>query len=512
MKKRIAEKIKEFSILLAVSLFVVSCGGGKSGLDPDSGKTKPTPDPTPTPTENYKYNAAKDKIELFHEFRAFWLTTVGGYDWPNGVKDPGIQQTNLRNMIHGIKGVNCNVVIMQVCCNSDAMWKSDILPWSSVLTGTQGKDPGYDPLQLAIQTAHSDGMEIHAWINPMRVGSATAARADNHPSKLHPDWVQQYGSNLYWDPANPEVIAYLEALATELMSKYDLDGLHIDDYFYPDGLKADAKEWDDSEEYALYGGGLSLEKWRESNINKVVKALYDGVHKTKPDKVFGVSPAGRLALTRYLYADPVQWVEQGTVDYLAPQIYWHHNHSTAPFLPTMNTWKDAAAAGGAANQVPVITGLAPYRLGETGFTNEEFKLEVEDCRKANWVIGNIWFRTAHLLASSFASYVRSNIYPRESLIPKVGKGFNNNSGAPAVPSISVNGKKIEWKAVAGAEGYALYELVKQSTSSSGAVTWRAELVTKGDMLSYSGSSKKNYAVLSFKGKDRSALSSVVYIE
>lgn len=512
MKKRIAEKIKEFSILLAVSLFVVSCGGGKSGLDPDSGKTKPTPDPTPTPTENYKYNAAKDKIELFHEFRASWLTTVGGYDWPNGVKDPGIQQTNLRNMIHGIKGVNCNVVIMQVCCNSDAMWKSDILPWSSVLTGTQGKDPGYDPLQLAIQTAHSDGMEIHAWINPMRVGSATAARADNHPSKLHPDWVQQYGSNLYWDPANPEVIAYLEALATELMSKYDLDGLHIDDYFYPDGLKADAKEWDDSEEYALYGGGLSLEKWRESNINKVVKALYDGVHKTKPDKVFGVSPAGRLALTRYLYADPVQWVEQGTVDYLAPQIYWHHNHSTAPFLPTMNTWKDAAAAGGAANQVPVITGLAPYRLGETGFTNEEFKLEVEDCRKANWVIGNIWFRTAHLLASSFASYVRSNIYPRESLIPKVGKGFNNNSGAPAVPSISVNGKKIEWKAVAGAEGYALYELVKQSTSSSGAVTWRAELVTKGDMLSYSGSSKKNYAVLSFKGKDRSALSSVVYIE
>ena len=512
MKKRIAEKIKEFSILLAVSLFVVSCGGGKSGLDPDSGKTKPTPDPTPTPTENYKYNAAKDKIELFHEFRASWLTTVGGYDWPNGVKDPGIQQTNLRNMIHGIKGVNCNVVIMQVCCNSDAMWKSDILPWSSVLTGTQGKDPGYDPLQLAIQTAHSDGMEIHAWINPMRVGSATAARADNHPSKLHPDWVQQYGSNLYWDPANPEVIAYLEALATELMTKYDLDGLHIDDYFYPDGLKADAKEWDDSEEYALYGGGLSLEKWRESNINKVVKALYDGVHKTKPDKVFGVSPAGRLALTRYLYADPVQWVEQGTVDYLAPQIYWHHNHSTAPFLPTMNTWKDAAAAGGAANQVPVITGLAPYRLGETGFTNEEFKLEVEDCRKANWVIGNIWFRTAHLLASSFASYVRSNIYPRESLIPKVGKGFNTNSGAPAVPSISVNGKKIEWKAVAGAEGYALYELVKQSTSSSGAVTWRAELVTKGDMLSYSGSSKKNYAVLSFKGKDRSALSSVVYIE
>ncbi|MBR5398572.1 MAG: family 10 glycosylhydrolase [Bacteroidales bacterium] len=511
MKKRIAETIKLSAISLAFCLIVGSCGG-KGGLDPDSGKTKPTPDPTPTPTENYRYNASKDKILLYHEFRASWLTTVGGYDWPNGVKDANLQQNNLRNMIHNIKGVNCNVVIMQVCCNSDAMWKSDILPWSSVLTGTQGKDPGYDPLEIAVQTAHLDGMEIHAWINPMRVGSATAVRADNHPSKLHPEWVQQYGSNLYWDPANPEVIDYLNSLAKELMTKYDLDGLHIDDYFYPDGLKADAKEWDDAAEFALYGGGLSLEKWRESNINKVVKALYDGVHTTKPDKVFGVSPAGRLPLTRYLYADPVQWVEQGTVDYLAPQVYWHHNHSTAPFLPTMNTWKDVTLAGGAANQIPVITGLAPYRLGETGFTNEEFKLEVEDCRKADWVIGNIWFRTAHLLGTSFASYVRSNIYPKESLIPKVGKGFNNTSAAPAAPTVSLSGKIIKWNAVAGADGYALYELVKESTSSSGAVTWKAELVTKGEMLQYPGTSKKNYAVISFKGKNYSKLSSVVYVE
>ncbi|MBP5693082.1 MAG: family 10 glycosylhydrolase [Bacteroidales bacterium] len=511
MKKRIFGIIKTSLIAIAAGLIVSACGG-KSDLDPDSGKTDPTPTPTPTP-ENYKYNASKDKLLIYHEFRASWLTTVGGYDWPAGVKDATLQQNNLRNMIHGIKNVNCNVVIMQVCCNSDAMWKSDILPWSSVLTGTQGKDPGYDPLALAIQTAHADGMEIHAWINPMRVGAASSARADNHPSKLHPDWVQQYGSNLYWDPANPEVIDYLNRMAKELMTNYDLDGLHIDDYFYPDGLKADAKEWDDSEEYALYGGGLTLEKWRESNINKVVKALYDGVHSVKPDKVFGVSPAGRLPLTRYLYADPVQWVEQGTVDYLAPQVYWHHGHSTAPFLPTMNTWKDVAVAGGSAKKIPVITGLAPYRLGETGFTNEEFLLEVEDCRKADWVIGNIWFRTAHLLASSFASYVRSTIYPRESLIPKVGKGFDNTSAAPAAPTISLSGKTIKWTAVAGTDGYALYELVKQSTSSSGAVTWKAELVTKGDdLLQYMGTSKKNYAVLAFKGKEYSKLSSVVYVE
>ena len=132
MKKRIYA-------ILAAALIVSACGG-KSDLDPDSGKTDPTPTPTP---ENYKYNASKDKILLYHEFRASWLTTVGGYDWPAGIKDASAQQNNLRNMSHGIKSVNCNVVIMQVCCNSDAMWKSDILPWSSVLTGTQGKDPGY---------------------------------------------------------------------------------------------------------------------------------------------------------------------------------------------------------------------------------------------------------------------------------------------------------------------------------------------------------------------------------
>ena len=172
MKKRIFGIVKTSLIAIAAGLIVSACGG-KSDLDPDSGKTDPTPTPTPTP-ENYKYNASKDKLLIYHEFRASWLTTVGGYDWPAGVKDATLPQNNLRNMIHGIKNVNCNVVIMQVCCNSDAMWKSDILPWSSVLTGTQGKDPGYDPLALAIQTAHADGMEIHAWINPMRVGAASS--------------------------------------------------------------------------------------------------------------------------------------------------------------------------------------------------------------------------------------------------------------------------------------------------------------------------------------------------
>lgn len=509
MKNRIAETIK-LSALIIAACFVVGACGGKSDLDPDSGKTDPAP--TPTPTENYKYNASKDKIVLLHEFRAAWLTTVGGLDWPKS-KLASYQQSSLRNMIHDIKATNCNAVIMQVCCNSDAMWKSDILPWSSELTGTQGMDPGYDPLAIAVQTAHADGMEIHAWINPMRVGSVGAVRAESHPSKAHPDWIQRYGSSLYWDPANPEVIAYLESLASELMSKYDLDGLHIDDFFYPDGLKADAKEWDDSEEYAATGGGLSLEKWRESNINRLVKALYDGVHKTKPDKVFGVSPAGRLPLTRYLYADPVQWVQEGTVDYLAPQIYWQHSHSIAPFLSTMKSWKEVALVAGAEKQVPVVIGLAPYRVNETGWGLSEFGSQMSDCRNnSDWVVGNIWFRTQHLTESSFARYVVSDIYPKESLIPKLGKGFKNNSAAPAPPVISLSGRTIKWNAVEGADGYALYELVKQSSTSS-SVTWKAELVTWGDILQYSGTSpKKNYAVLSYKGKDYSKLSSVVYIE
>ena len=498
------------TLCLSLTLLVAGCGG-KDQLDPDSGKTDPTPDPTPS-SEAPKYNPSKDKIILQHEFRAAWLTTVSGLDWPKS-KDAIIQQNTLRNMIHAIKNTNCNAVVMQVCCNSDAMWNSSILPWSATLTGTQGKDPGYDPLLLAVQTAHNDGMEIHAWINPMRVGSVDAVRADSHPSKAHPDWIQRYGSSLYWDPANPEVINYLESLAAELMSKYDLDGLHIDDFFYPDGLKDDAKEWDDSEEYAATGGGLSLEKWRESNINRLVKALYDGVHKTKPDKVFGVSPAGRLVLTRYLYADPVQWVEEGIVDYLAPQIYWQHSHSIAPFLPTMKTWKEVAQGPSSDKTVPVLIGVAPYRVNESGWGLPEFKSQIEDCRNnSDWVSGNIWFRTEHLTATSFANYVTANIYPKESLIPKLGKGFKNTSGAPAVPTISVNGRLIEWKPVAGAEGYALYELVKQSATISGAVTWRAELVTKGEFFKYSASPKKNYAVLSYKGKDRSGLSSVVYIE
>lgn len=495
--------------LFSMSLLSGCGGGGGKSLDPDP---TPTPPPTPTPsTDSYKFNSSKDKVILNHEFRAAWLTTVGGYDWPDGVKDATAQQTNLKNMIHSIKAANCNAVVMQVCCNSDAMWPSSILPWSSVLTGTLGKDPGYDPLAIAVQTAHNDGLEIHAWLNPLRIGSTSTVRPANHPAVMHPDWVQTYGSNYYWDPGNPEVISYLKSVAVELMTKYDLDGLHIDDYFYPDGLKADKKEWNDDALYALYGGGLSLEKWRESNINKVVKALYDGVKETKPNKIFGVSPAGRLPLTRYLYADPVQWVEQGTVDYLAPQVYWPHSHSTAPFLSTMNTWKEVTLAGGADNQIPVITGLAVYRLTESGFSLAEFKQQVEDCRNADWVVGNLWFRTKHLLASNFAPYLKSDIYTHESLVPKLGKGFKNNTGAPATPAIQVNGKKVEWTAVTGAEGYAIYELVKKSSTSS-STTWTAELITKGELLSYPGTSKKNYAVISYNGKNRSALSAVVYVE
>lgn len=509
--KRILKTLAYSALLLALPLALSGCGG-KSDLDPDSGKTDPTPSGPDKPAEQVKYNPSKDKIVLLHEFRGAWLATVGGLDWPKS-KDAQIQQNTLRNMIHAIKNANCNAVVMQVCCNSDAMWNSSILPWSSVLTGTMGKDPGYDPLLLAVQTAHNDGMEIHAWINPMRVGSVDAVRPESHPSKSHPEWTQRYGSSLYWDPANPEVISYLESLASELMSKYDLDGLHIDDFFYPDGLKDDAKEWDDSEEYAATGDGLSLEKWRERNINRLVKALYDGVHKTKPDKIFGVSPAGRLVLTRYLYADPVQWVQEGTVDYLAPQIYWQHSHSIAPFLPTMKSWKEVAAAGGADKQVPVLIGLAPYRVNESGWGLPEFKTQVEDCRNnSDWVSGNIWFRTEHLTTTSFSGYVTSNIYPRESLIPKLGKGYKNTAGAPAAPSVKANGKAIEWNAVPGAEGYAVYELVQQSKSSTGAVTWKAELVTKGEMLRYPGTAGKNYAVISYKGKDKSALSQVVFIE
>ena len=481
--------------ILAISALSMMLMPACNPIEPD-----PDPDPGPEKDTVTVFDATKDKLTVTEEYRACWVATVQSLDWPSSTS-AAAQQTQLKSMFESLKFVGMNAVIFQVVSNSDAMYKSAILPWAKQLTGTQGQGPGYDPLEFAVQTAHELGMELHAWINPLRIGSSSTQLCDTHPAVLHPERVQRYNGSLYWNPGRPDVIQYLADVATELVTNYDIDGLHIDDYFYPSGLKSDAKEWDDLKEYSAYGAGQSLDGWRYSNINTLVNALNESVKRVDPQVLFGVSPAGRIPNTQALYADPEQWIKGGYIDYLAPQIYWYTGHPTADFPTVAKTWVDIAA------DVPMIPGLAAYRLGETGFTSiSEFYNEVQTCRQYPQMKGNCWFRAnMYVLRSDFAAYLRSTIYPDACLTPRLLRS------APAVslkaPAISLSGSIISWSAVEGAKKYAVYEL-KHKTAGD----WTTTLVQCDEKLSFSGAANKNYAVVAICGRDRSEVSNVVFIK
>ena len=344
------------------------------------------------------------------EIRGAWLATVAGLDWPEAAI---IQQFHLIEQIRGLREVGCNTLFFQVVSNMDALYPSKLLPWSAVLTGTEGRSPGYDPLALAVKVAHECGMQIHAWINPLRVCRDDVTPHDSmHVSISHPDWVQNYRHKLYLDPGNPEVVVFLRQIACEIVGRYDVDGLHIDDYFYPDGLRKDGKGWN-NDMYRLYGNGRSLDDWRYATINNVVATLCKATHETNPDAVFGVSPSGRLVNTCHLYADPRMWVAEGSVDYLAPQIYWAIGRGdAAAFETVLDSWAFIAKG------VPVYVGLAAYKYAQ-GITQgldapylsiSEFGRELELCRSAWYVKGHIWFRTKDILQSDFKAYILSELY------------------------------------------------------------------------------------------------------
>ena len=345
------------------------------------------------------------------EQRGVWLATVGGIDWPDGERNHFIQRSSLISTIRELAAMGCNTLYFQVVSEMDAMYSSDYLPWSRELTGVEGMPPYFDPLSIATLAAHEAGMEIHAWINPLRVSrSDTTARARECVKYTHPEWVKDYKGKEYLDPGNPEVVQFLSEIVTEILEKYDVDGIHMDDYFYPDGLQKDDSLWDDSALYREYGAGMGRHEWRFSNIDTLVATLHSTVHRVKPGALFGISPAGLPANTRRLYADPSRW--KGHVDYLIPQIYWCMDRGDyAAFPNVLPQWKGFG--------VPVYVGIAAYKHDSAFYRNRkdsgyrsmgEFKREIDLCRKSKHTNGHVWFRARYILEDGFRKYVETEIY------------------------------------------------------------------------------------------------------
>ena len=286
------------------------------------------------------------------EFRAAWIQSVNGQF--RGMPTEKLKQ-NLIGQLNSLQKAGINAIIFQVRPEADALYASRLEPWSRFLTGVQGKapEPYWDPMQFMIDECHKRGMEFHAWINPYRTKTTLKSElAPNHVYNIHPEWFVTYGDQLYFDPALPESRRHICMVVSDIVSRYDVDAIHMDDYFYPYPIKG--KDFPDDASFAGFGGGFSNKgDWRRSNVNVLIKKLHETIREIKPWVKFGVSPFGiyrnessdplgskTKGLQNYddLYADVLLWAREGWIDYNIPQIYWHIGHPVADYETLVKWW------------------------------------------------------------------------------------------------------------------------------------------------------------------------------
>lgn len=290
------------------------------------------------------------------EFRGAWIQCVNNQF--NGMGTAKMQAT-LTYQLNELQKCGINAILFQVRPEADALYRSSYEPWSRYLTGQQGTPPNpyWDPLQWMIDQCHSRGMELHAWINPYRAKTkGTTALAASHPYFKHPERFFSYDGQLIFDPGQPENRAYICTVVTDILRRYDVDGIHMDDYFYP--YPASGIPIPDDATYARYGRGMDRKDWRRDNVNQFIRQMNDSIRAVKPWIKFGVSPFGIYrnkrsdpergsntnGLQNYddLYADVLKWVQEGWVDYNIPQIYWEIGHPTADYDTLIRWWSQYA--------------------------------------------------------------------------------------------------------------------------------------------------------------------------
>lgn len=325
------------------------------------------------------------------QMRGMWLATVANRDWPSAPgRPPAEQQKELLTLLDAAVTRRLNTVIFQVRPTADALWPSPYEPWAQYLTGTQGRDPGWDPLGFAVREAHRRGLALHAWCNPYRVANHTdpGRLAASHPARRHPEWVVRYGGKLYYNPGLPEVRRFVQDAILDAVRRYPVDGLHFDDYFYP--YPVSGETFADDAAYRAHGAGFAdRAAWRRDNIDRLVREVAqrlaaDGLRAGTPPGaraegrrvLFGVSPfavwrnkatdpAGsdtRAGVQTYddLYADTRRWVREGWIDYVVPQAYWHLGNAAADYREVVRWWARTVQG----TKVQLFVGEALYKAGD----------------------------------------------------------------------------------------------------------------------------------------------------
>ena len=393
--------------------------------------------PTPLPESAPPPAAAPEERPppVAREFRGLWVATYQNLDWPS---HPGLnasqQEAELTAILDGAAALHLNAILLQVrpCC--DALYESKIEPWSAFLTGKAGvaPKPYYDPLAFAVAECHKRGLELHAWFNPFRVGSREdeSALARNSVNNTHPELVRTAGGFQWLDPSDPRSRGYTREVILDVVRRYDIDGVHLDDYFYPYPTRDyKAADFPDEAQWRLYekeGGKLGRSDWRRDNINIFVQLIYESIKKEKPWVKFGISPFGiwrpgspagvTAALDSYeaLFADSRAWLENGWVDYFSPQLYWPAGQKEHGFAALLQWWS---------GQNPRHRHLWPgMRTDEwpnfTGNGAAETAREIELTRRQAGATGDVLWRAAFVMrGSNGVAGALARSYPVPALVP-----------------------------------------------------------------------------------------------
>ena len=353
--------------------------------------------------------------------RGVWVSSVANIDYPS---QQGLSADQLKSeadtILNNIAAMGLNTVFLQVRPSADALYQSALFPWSRYVSGTTGQAPDgdFDVLAYWVEGAHSRGLQLHAWLNPYRITrdgkEELDALPETSPAKQHPEWVVEYEGNYYFNPGLPAVQQLVVDGAAEIVRNYDVDGIHLDDYFYP------GTDFNDATAYARYGDDFDdIGDWRRDNVNTLIASLDETVHAINPELSFGVSPAGiwdnkadnpkgsdtnGRSSYREIYCDSVEWVKRGTVDYICPQLYWSIGYEIADFEVLVDWWQDIVST----SDVALYIGIGAYRAaeaepGDVWYGTAELERQLDMLDNSIDIQGEVFFSYASLMEAQGCS-------------------------------------------------------------------------------------------------------------
>ena len=398
-----------------------------------------------------------------YEFRGVWIASVANIDWPKGgMTDPAAQRADFIRILDQHQRNGMNAMIVQIRPAADAFYPSPYEPWSEWLTGEQGKAPVpyWDPLAFMIEETHKRGMEFHAWLNPYRavqtIGKSSIAA--DHITKRKPEWFLVYGDKKYFDPGNKDAQQFVVKVVRDIVKRYPIDAIHMDDYFYP--YRIAGKEFPDAASYARSGSRLNKEDWRRSNVDSIILAISKAIKEEKKQVRFGISPFSvwrnqdkdprgsdsRAGQTNYddLYADILLWLEKGWIDYVTPQLYLEIGHDKIAYEKLLDWWSKNAFGK------HIYIGHGIYRVDEKTSVKwknpTELPNQLKLLRQNPNVQGSIYFSSKSFdkNPNGWNDSLQNNYYKYPALVPPMDWISKEKPAAPVLSRVTKKGDEISF--------------------------------------------------------------------